>query len=206
MTPAVESIVVPAAAGKAVRVPAGHRLRISNPHGGQCADFFAFTDDLGEWVSPMHTWVWTRSVRPRQGDPLLSQLRRPLLDFVLDGADGVHDMLVAACDTERYRQLGVDGPHASCAENLRAALRALGLEAPTIPQPVNFFTSTAVDADGRLSSPSNPVPAGAYVVLEARVSLVCAVTACPFDLQFPGWAINAEGRLSELELAVLAPD
>jgi hypothetical protein len=128
-----------------------------------------------------------------------------LLDFVEDGADGIHDMLVAACDTERYRQLGVDGPHASCAENLREALRELGLEAPTIPQPVNFFTNTAVDADGLLSSPSNPVPAGAYVVLEARAALVCAVTACPFDLQTPGWAINAEGRLTGLEIAVLAP-
>jgi uncharacterized protein len=203
MVETAEPVVVPAAGGRSIRVSQGRRLRIANPKGGQCADFFAFTDDLAEWVSPMHTWVWTRSVRPRQGDPLLSQRRRALLDFVEDGAGGVHDMLVAACDTERYRQFGVDGPHASCAENLRAAMAALGYELPIVPQPVNFFTSTSVDADGMLSSPGNPVPAGAFVVLEAKADLVCTVTACPFDLQSPGWVINAEGRLSELELEVL---
>jgi len=200
-----DDVLVPAAGGRSVRVPHGWQIRISNPQGGQCADFFAFTHDLDEWLSPMHTWVKTRCVRPRQGDQLLSQRRRALLDFVEDGADGVHDMLVAACDSERYRQFGVKGPHASCAENLRQAMAGLGLELPTVPQPVNFFTSTSVAADGMLSSFSNPVRPGAFVVLKAHDDLVCTVTACPFDLQSPGWTINAEGRLSELRIEVLEP-
>ena len=200
-----DDVLVPAAGGRSVRLPRGWQVRISNPRGGQCADFFAFTHDLSEWLSPMHTWVATRCVRPRQGDQFLSQQRRPLLDFVEDGAGGVHDMLVAACDAERYRLLGIEGPHSSCAENLREAMAALGLELPTVPQPVNFFTSTSVSEDGTLSSFSNPVAAGAFVVLEARDDLVCTVSACPFDLQRPGWAINAEGRLSELRIEVLEP-
>ena len=205
MTRVADTVVVPAAEGRSVRVPRGWAIRISNPQGGQCADFFAFTYDLGEWLSPMHTWVATRCVRPRQGDHLLSQRRRALVDFVEDGADGVHDMLVAACDADRYRLLGVEGPHASCAENLREAMAALGLDLPTVPQPVNFFTSTSVSENGALSSFSNPVAPGAFVVLEALDDLVCTVSACPFDLQRPGWAINAEGRLSELRIEVLEP-
>jgi uncharacterized protein YcgI (DUF1989 family) len=205
MTHLVESVIVPAAGGRAVEVAKGQSIRISSPGGGQCADFFAFSVDLTEWVSPMHTWVWTRCVRPRAGEPLLSQRRNPMLDFVEDGAGGVHDMLVAACDPERYRQLGFEGLHASCAENLRTAMAELGHgELPIVPQPVNFFTSTAVGPDGVLSSPSNPVPAGAFVRLKARRDLVCAVSACPFDLQMPGWVINAEGRLSELAIEVLS--
>ena len=91
---------MPAAHGRAFRVEAGQRLRLSSPKGGQCADFFAFTPDLGEWLSPMHTWVASRHVRPRADDVFVSQRRRPLLDFAEDGAGGVHDMLLAACDTD----------------------------------------------------------------------------------------------------------
>ena len=198
-----EELIVPAAHGRAFRVGAGQRLRLSSPKGGQCADFFAFTPDLGEWLSPMHTWVASRHVRPRAGDVFVSQRRRPLLDFAEDGAGGVHDMLLAACDTERYRQLGFEGDHRSCAENLREAMRELCLEIPHVPQPVNFFANTGVEPDGTMVAPPNQVPPGAHVVLEAREGLVCAVSACPFDLQQPGWMVNAEGALSELRVELL---
>jgi hypothetical protein len=197
-------MIVAAAHGLAFRVAAGQRLRLSTPEGGQCADFFAFTPDLAEWLSPMHTWVGSRHVRPRAGDVFVSQRRRPLLDFAEDHAGGVHDMLLAACDTERYRLLGAGDSHCSCAENLREAMRALGLEIPLVPQPVNFFANTVVDSDGTMSSPANPVPPGASVVLAARVDLVCAISACPFDVQSPGWIVNAEGQLSELRIELPA--
>jgi uncharacterized protein YcgI (DUF1989 family) len=200
----ISEIEVPAREGRAVRVSRGQRLRISNPRGGQCADFFAFTPDLAEWLSPMHTWVSTRFMRPRVGDDLLSQRRRPLLVFDEDGADGVHDWFLAACDTERYRQFGVEEPHRSCAENLREAMRSLGYEIPIVPQPINFFTNTEVEADGRLVSRSNPVAPGAHVVLEAKTDVVCCVSACPFDLQTTDWIVNSEDGLGELRLDVLS--
>ena len=200
--PTIERVTVPARAGRAVRVPAGARLRVATPEGRQAADFFAFTPDLSEWLSPMHTWATTRSIRPRRGHVFLSQRRRPMLLFVEDGAGGVHDMLIAACDEERYRQFGVEGHHRSCAENLRLALAELGLEAPTVPQPVNLFTATEVAPDGSLGAPPNPVPPGAFVVLEALRDLVCAVSSCPFDLAIPGWGINDPGGPTEIELAV----
>jgi uncharacterized protein YcgI (DUF1989 family) len=195
----MESIVVPPREGRAVELGQGRRIRVTTPQGRQAADFFAFNAaNMDEWLSPMHSWVWTRHVRPRQGDVFLSRFRRPLLDFVEDGAAGVHDMMLAACDKFRYEQLGVEGPHASCADNLQVAMRRLGHEISVIPQPVNFFTHTRVEAEGDLAAPPNPVLPGAYVELEARMDLICAVSSCPFDLAMEDWAINAPGGPSEL--------
>ncbi len=148
----MESHVVPAAEGRAFHLDAGGRIRIVTPKGRQAADFFAFcAADIAEWLSPMHTWVWSFSVKPRPGDILLSRFRRPMFDFVEDGAGGMHDMMLAACDQARYEQFGFEGPHRSCSENLEIAMRGLGHELAVIPQPINFFTNTHIDAEGRVA-------------------------------------------------------
>ena len=114
----METLVVPAAEGRAFKLGEGQRVRIITPKGQQAADFFAFNaDDLSECLSPHHTWMPTRSLHPRAGDTFLSRLRNPMLDFVEDGADGIHDMIIAPCDAIRYKHLGVEGHHRSCAEN-----------------------------------------------------------------------------------------
>ena len=199
----MDKVVVPAKEGRAVHVPAGERIRVTTPHGQQAADFFAYsTVDLNEWLSPMHTWVATYCIKPRQGDVLRSRFRRPMLEFVDDGADGVHDMMLAACDKLRYEAFGHEGPHASCAENLMVSLRRLGHEISVVPQPINFFTHTRIEPDGRLVSPPNPVPPGAYVELVALMNLICVVSSCPFDLALEDWTINAEGGPTELLVEV----
>ena len=198
-----QRVVVPAAHGKAVRVDAGQKLRLETPHGQQAADFFAYpAEDLGEWLSPNHTFATTKNVHPRQGDVLLSTQRRPILKFVEDGAGGVHDMMLAACDQKRYEQFGHQSPHRSCADNLKEAMRDLGYEIAVIPQPINFFTNTAVLADGTFVSPPNPVPPGSFLILEALVDLICVVSSSPFALQLPGWTINAAGGPTELLVEV----
>jgi uncharacterized protein YcgI (DUF1989 family) len=196
-------IVVPAAEGRAVDVQAGKRIRIVTPRGHQAADFFAFrADDPGEWLSPMHTWVTSRAIRPRQGDTFLSRYRRPMLDFAVDKADGVHDMMLAACDPMRYELLGVKGHHRSCAENLDQAMQARGHRLPVTPQPVNFFTNTRVREDGGLQAIENTVKPGAYVELEAKADLICVVSSCPFDVNGNGWAINGDVGPTELIVEV----
>jgi hypothetical protein len=190
---------IPARAGLAVTVERGQRLRVITAKGAQAADFFAYAaDNVREWLSPMHSWVTTRSIKPRVGDALLSRFRRPMLELVEDGAGGMHDMTIAACDQARYEQFGFVGAHGSCSENLRSAMARLGHPIDVVPQPVNFFTNTVVEADGRLISPPNTVPAGGYVELAARIDLICVVSSCPFDLPIPGWTINAPGGPTEL--------
>ena len=200
---AVSEHIVPAREGRAFTVGCGQQIRISTPHGQQAADFFAYNaHGTDEWLSPNHTWVWTRNVHPRQGDRLLSRFRRPMLDFVEDGAGNTHDMMIAACDQFRYEQLGYEGPHASCSENLHVAMRRLGHAIEVVPQPINFFTHTRVEDDGTFVSPPNPVPAGGFVVLEALMDLICVVSACPFDLTIEGWSINAPTGPTGLEVQI----
>ncbi|MET1028535.1 MAG: urea carboxylase-associated family protein [Dongiaceae bacterium] len=197
------SITVPAAQGRAVHVAAGQRLRITTPKGAQAADFFAFNAaNIGEWLSCPHSWVTSFCIKPREGDTFLSRFRRPMLTLVQDGAGGVHDMMIAACDQFRYEFFGHHLPHANCADNLQTAMRREGYEISVIPQPVNFFTNTRIDDQSRLTSPPNPVAAGAFVELEALMDLICVVSSCPFDLPVEGWPINSSQGISELILQV----
>ena len=81
-------------------------------------------------------------------------------------------------------------------------MRRLGHQIDVIPQPINFFTHTRVEADGRFVSPPNPVKSGAYVVLEALIDVVCVISSCPFDLGVEGWTINTAQGPSELIVEV----
>ncbi len=196
-------IIVPSREGRAIKVLRGQTIRITTPKGAQAADFFAYNaENVGEWLSANHTWVTTFCVRPRAGDEFLSRFRRPMLRFAEDGAEGVHDMMIAACDQFRYEFFGHKGPHASCSENLCVAMRRLGHQVDVIPQPINFFTHTRVESDGRFLSPPNPVKPGAFVVLEALIDVICVVSSCPFDLAVEGWTINAGQGPSELIVEV----
>jgi uncharacterized protein YcgI (DUF1989 family) len=200
----METIDIPAGHGRAFRVDEGKRFRIVTPKGQQSADFFGFcADDISECLSPHHTWMPTRALHPRPGDIFLSRRRRPMAEFVEDGADGVHDLLIAPCDPIRYEQFGAPG-HRSCVGNLREAMAELGYDTPDYPLAVNFFTTTTVEDGFMFSTPKAPVAKpGAYVVLEARTDLVCAVSSCPYDLTGPGWAINAPGGPTEIVVELL---
>ena len=192
-------IMIPAREGRAVLVKKDERIRITTPKGAQAADFFAYNaDDLSEWLSAPHSWVTAFNIKPRQGYMFLSRFRRPMLTITDDGADGTHDMMIAACDQFRYEFFGYEGPHASCSENLAVSMRRLGHQIDVIPQPINFFTNTRIEADGTLVSPPNPVPPGAYVEMRALMDLICVVSSCPFDLAREGWTINSKTGPTEL--------
>ena len=200
----MEKIDIPAGHGRAFRVVEGRRFRIVTPQGQQSADFFAFNaGNLEEWLSPPHSWMPTRALHPRAGDVFLSRLRQPMVEFVEDGADGIHDFIIAPCDPIRYAQFGVPD-HRSCIGNLVEAMAELGHEITIAPLAVNFFTNTTVEEGFMFSTPKAPVARpGGYVVLEARMDLICAVSSCPYDLEGPGWAINAPGGPTEIVVELL---
>ena len=81
-------------------------------------------------------------------------------------------------------------------------MRREGYEVDVVPQPINFFTKTYIDAESSLTSPPNPVAPGAYVELEALMDLICVVSSCPFDLAIPDWPINSEDGVTELIVEV----
>lgn len=181
---AEEMIEVPARSGRAVKLQAGWSVKLINTRGSQVVDTWAFNaHDLAEHMSMEHTRVMIGRLNPRKGDQLFSSRRRALLKMTEDTSPGVHDTLRAACDPVRYKLLGHEN-HASCAENLNAALQALGLRAPHSPCPLNMFENCPVGEAGKLVVVPPPVQAGQYVVLTAEVDTVVVFSTCPMDI-FP---------------------
>jgi uncharacterized protein YcgI (DUF1989 family) len=191
--------VVPAGAGRAVVLHKGQRVRVVDIDGGQVGDVFAFSaGDPTEYLSASHTRTSTSRLFPRIGEAFVSNRRRPILTLVADTSPGWHDMLIAACDQERYRALGVPD-HASCATNLRTALGQMGISIGIVPQPVNVFMRIPVDPQGNLSWLSAASRPGDAITFEAAMDCVLVVSACPMDLN----AINGE-RPTPLEIDVLS--
>lgn len=170
--------------GKAARLKAGQRLKLINTYGTQVVDCWAFCDpDLTEFMSVEHTRIPLGKIYLREGDTLLSNRYRPMLTLEEDATVGSHDMLVAACSPELYRELGLASPpHRACSENLKEAMAGLGLRIPEQPSPFNIFQHSVVDRDGRLSHTLPLNKPGCHVVLKAECDLIIAFSACPWDV------------------------
>ena len=177
------TVEVPAREGRGVRVAAGQRFRVIDVEGGQVADTFAFrADDVSEYHSAEHTRAYVSRLFPRLGEHFVTNHRRPILRLEEDSSPGIHDMLCAACDTERYTGLGVQGWHASCQENLRRAMAELGFEHVEVPQPINLFMNIPVREGGELGWEPAPTRPGDSVTLRAEMDCLVVVSACPQDI------------------------
>jgi uncharacterized protein YcgI (DUF1989 family) len=175
--------IVPAGRGVAVRLATGQRLAAINTHGTQVGDFWAFNaGDLGEYMSMEHVHTDLGSIFPRVGDRLITNRRRAILHFEEDTSPGVHDTVIAACDTYRYQQLGCTGYHDNCTDNLRLALIAIGERAPAIPAPFNLWMNIPVAADGGVGFLPTVAAPGDRVVFRAETSAIAVISACPQDL------------------------
>lgn len=176
-------LTIPARRGKAHRVRKGQIVKVINTHGDQVVDTWAFNaDDLSECMSMEHSRPCIMKIVPTVGDTMVTNKRRPILTFVEDTSGGVHDTIVAACDRYRYAQLGAQGYHDNCTDNLHAGLQELGLAAPTTPSPLNLFMNIPVGADGSIAFEAPVSTPGSYVALRAEMDLVIAFSACPQDI------------------------
>jgi len=188
-TPAPGRIyVLPARNGRAIRLRQGQVIRIINTHGTQVCDTWAFNAaEMTEFMSMEHARAWTDRIVPRPGDPLVTNRRRPILTMLSDTSPGVHDTLIAPCDLDRYRTLGVKGYHDNCADNLRLALKAIGLRTREVPCAFNLWMNIPVSADNAIRWLPPVSRAGDHVDFRAEMDCVCVVSACPQDIV----AINA---------------
>jgi uncharacterized protein YcgI (DUF1989 family) len=195
---ASESIVAPGQA-RAVRVDRGQHIVVRDIEGGQVGDLFAFdAEDPTEVLSAAHTRAENRRLFPAVGEPFVTSRRRPILTLIADTSPGVHDMLIPACDPERYRLLGVRGWHASCAESLVGVLRSLGIAPSHVPQPVNVFMHAPPQLDGTILWLESPTAAGDAITLRAERDVIVVLSACPMDV-----IGISRGELTSLSLAVL---
>ncbi len=180
-----QPITLAARTGAAFRLDAGRTLRIVNTHGSQVVDCWALSAaDPAEQMSMPHSRnAWYRLV-PRIGDALVTNRRNPILRLVADSSPGIHDTLIPCCDAVRYRQLGVEGHHASCAENFATALSRLGLAPPLPPAPLNLFMNVPLQANGSLGVAPPASRPGDRVELRAEMDGIVVLSACPHDI-FP---------------------
>ena len=174
---------IPARRGKARRLDRGQLVRVVNTHGQQVVDTWAFhAADPSEFMSMEHTRTALTRVMVAAGDSLVTNHRRPILTIVEDTSPGIHDTLLAACDSYRYEQLGCIGFHDNCTDNLAAALAELEVTATGTPSPLNLFMNIPVESSGQLSIRPPASKAGDYVLLRAEMDCLVAFSACPQDL------------------------
>lgn len=175
--------VVPARSARAVRLEPGQRLTVINTYGTQVCDMWAFhAQSMLEFMSMEHLRVALNGIMPKVGDALVTNHRRPILTLVEDTSPGIHDTLIAACDIYRYHALGVTAYHDNCTDNLRMAMKAIGLRAQEIPSPLNLWMNVPLQSNGTiawLSPVSKPMDA---LVFRAEMACIVVLSACPQDL------------------------
>ncbi len=177
---------------KTIRIHGGHArafelrerqfLQIIDQDGGQVADFIAFSlTDPQEKLSPTHTRTSSLSLRFWVGDELKTNFRNPMFRVIEDTV-GTHDFMIAACDERRYLvDYGV-ADHRSCVANFEKVLKPYGISRSQLPDPFNIFQHTAIAPNGKLSQLPSLSQPGDYLMLEARMDAIAAVSACPMDL------------------------
>lgn len=181
-----DRITVPAGYARAFEVKKGETFTVTDIEGGQIGDLIAFNaDDLTEKLSCSHTRLGLHSIRFRVGDSLRTNLRRPMMEIIEDTV-GAHDMLIPACDEQRYLvDYGVKD-HRNCVANFEEVLAPWGIGRGSIPDPLNIFENATIDSDGSLIHLPVLSKAGDHITFRAQMNLVCAVSACPMDLNITG--------------------
>ena len=175
-------MLVPAGEGRAFEARAGQFITIANPHGQQVADFMAFNaDDLTEAVAANNTIVHLGSIVLGLGDEIVSTRRRSMLEVVHDDC-GHHDLVVAPCDSARYEIYYGVSDHRNCLDNFVEALAPWNLGPADLPQTINIFQNMGYSDDGAIEFRESAAKPGDRIVLEAKMNLVAAVSACPMDL------------------------
>jgi uncharacterized protein len=174
---------IPARRGCAARLRTGQAIEIVNTHGSQVVDTWAFNaGDLTEFLSNEHMRPTLGRIHPCKGDPLITNRRRPILLIEEDTSPGLHDTIIAACDSHRYAMLGCTGYHDNCDDNLHSALAALGLKVEGTPSPLNLWMNIPVTPEGAIVWGEPLSKPGDRVVLRAVLDCIVVMSACPQDM------------------------
>ena len=178
-----EQFTIEGAGSGGVKLETGESFQIVNIEGSQVVDLWAFVQpDTKEFLSTEHTRSCLQKLIPEVGDNLYSNRRRPILKIIEDTSPGVHDMLLSACDIQRYELLGHVGYHKNCADNLTNSAKEFGHQLSDVPSPFNIFERVEIGPNGQLAIEPPLVGAGQFITLKAEVALLVIMSACPMDI------------------------
>ncbi|AJY73895.1 DUF1989 domain-containing protein [Paenibacillus beijingensis] len=186
------NVLIPGGEGRSFKVYRDEYIKITDVAGKQVADFVALNmHNTHEFVSASHTRIMLNRVFLQKEDRLYSNYRNALLRLVEDTV-GVHDLMYPCCDPMRYLiDYGV-ADHRNCRNNLFESLKEYEVDYWRVPDPVNLFQNTPLNADGSFAQPQEPkTSAGDYVIFQALADVVVGISACPQDMNpLCGWNVS----------------
>ncbi|WP_324720857.1 urea carboxylase-associated family protein [Salinimicrobium sp. HB62] len=165
--------------GAAFKLQKGQKLKVIDPQGEQVSDMVLFNAaDPREKISSGKTLDFEESILITKGDWLWSNRSNKMMK-ILEDTNGRNDFLLAPCSPETFKIM-YNNPeyHPSCFENLYTNLAPFGIEPDDVPTAFNIFMNVQFDSNGRLSVDPPLSKAGDYVLFEAEMDLIVALTAC----------------------------
>ena len=165
--------------GAAFKLKKGQKLKVIDPKGEQVSDMVLFNaDDVREKISSGKTMDFEETILITKGHFLWSNRSRKMME-ILEDTNGRNDFLLAPCSPETF-QIMYKNPeyHPSCFENLYTNLEPFRIEPDDVPTAFNIFMNVQFSADGKLSVDPPQSKAGDYVLFEAQMDLIVALTAC----------------------------
>ena len=175
--------IIPACEGRAFKVRRGQTLRVSLPEGPQACDLVAF--NLHHYKETFSAWL-TRHIEGSftKATKLYSKLPGGNVMFtVLTDIEGCLYLNPGGCNRFTYEQLGVKGYHKNCMDILAETIAPYGFTAWDVPDIINIFMNVAFFENGRRELSASPVKEGDYYDIRAEMDMLCAISACPDDMQ-----------------------
>ncbi|MCC8361132.1 DUF1989 domain-containing protein [Salinimicrobium sediminilitoris] len=165
--------------GAAFKLQKGQKLKVIDPQGEQVSDMVLFNaEDTREKISSGKTLDFEESILISKGDWLWSNRSHKMMK-ILEDTNGRNDFLLAPCSPETFKIM-YNNPdyHPSCFENLYTNLAPFGIEPDDVPTAFNIFMNVQFDEKGNLSVDPPMSKAGDFVLFEAEMDLIVALTAC----------------------------
>lgn len=165
--------------GAAFTLKKGQKLKVLDSQGEQVSDMVLFNEhDTREKISSGKTLDFEESILITKGNFLWSNRSRKMME-ILEDTNGRNDFLLAPCSPETF-QIMYNNPeyHPSCFENLYTNLEKFNIQKDDVPTAFNIFMNVQFAADGKLSVDPPLSKAGDYVLFQAQMDLIVALTAC----------------------------
>lgn len=165
--------------GTAFKLKKGQKLKVIDPQGEQVSDMVLFNaEDTREKISSGKTLDFEENILITTGNFLWSNRSKKMMK-ILEDTNGRNDFLLAPCSPETF-QIMYNNPeyHPSCFENLYTNLKQYNIQPDEVPTAFNIFMNVQFASDGKLSVDPPLSKAGDYVLFEAEMDLIVALTAC----------------------------
>ena len=165
--------------GAAFKLKKGQKLKVIDAEGEQVSDMVLFNaKDRREKLSSGKTLDFEESILISSGNFLWSNRSNKMVE-ILEDTNGRNDFLLAPCSPETFEVMyDYDGYHPSCFENLYTSLKEFEIQPDDIPTAFNIFMNVQFDEKGKISVDPPLSKAGDYVLFEAKMDLIVALTAC----------------------------